>query len=252
MDRTSSSFSGSEQFRYEAHDLEAMSGAANYYRWILDLFGPYKGVHLLEVGAGIGTFSSILLNEWGNELRRYTVLEPDRELYDRLADRLKKHSETDIRVHNRFLAEASQALGAEKIDTILYVNVLEHVEDDMEELKQAVALLEKGGHVLTFTPAAPGLYSRFDEELGHYRRYRLNDMTQKMRKTGLDIVKAHYVDFPGFFLWWLKYKVLESTSLAKGPVIMYDRFVVPILRHADPSRYLPLGKNILVIGEKPG
>ncbi len=250
MNRDSNSFSGSEQFQYEGHDLEAMQVAGNYYHWILDLFGPFRGDHILEVGAGTGNLCSIILEKWHDDIRQYIALEPDPKLFRQLTIRCKNIPGIELEFQNWFLSDGNTYMSKKEIDTILYVNVLEHVENDRAELERAAALLKKDGHLLTFTPAMPSLYSRLDNKLGHYRRYRLEDMKQKISHTGLKVVKAHYVDFVGFFLWWFKYRVLKHSKIQKEQVRLFDRTVVPILKKFDPSRYLPLGKNVMVIGKK--
>lgn len=244
------SFSGSGTFRYEPGDLEAMQAAVNYYRWILDFFQPFLGRKILEVGAGTGNFTTALLKRYHNGIEQYTALEPEPGLFKTMQQRLEAYPPGLVQYQKAFLADALRELTGKEIDTVIYVNVLEHVEDDTEELSQAATLLNEGGYLLTFTPAMPVLYSRFDRSLGHYRRYTLPQMKHKMTKAGLRIEKAHYVDFPGFFLWWIKYRLLKHTTMKKSQVHLYDRLVVPLLRKLEPCRFLPFGKNIVVIGEK--
>jgi len=138
-----------------------------------------------------------------------------------------------------------------QIDTVFYVNVMEHIEDDQAELQHVFDLLKPGGHVLTFSPAMPWLYGRFDRRIGHFRRYELRDMKEKMRLAGYEVVKSHYVDLPGMFLWWLMFHVFKFTRLSRRSVRWYDKIVIPVLRRLDPSRILPWGKNIVVVGKKP-
>lgn len=250
MPESPSPFSGSRSFEYPSQDLEAMSAARNYYQWIIDFFTPYLGEYVMEVGAGVGNFCSLAVKMWGEHIRQYVALEPDTELYRQLVLRITEMDQEKVDCLMGFLSETTEAIRGKKIDTVIYVNVLEHVENDLEELKQAAEILEPGGHILTYSPARPELYSNMDRELGHYRRYRLPEMKQKMEEAGFRVVRSHYVDFPGYFLWGLKYRLLGTTTMEPAQVRLFDLLFVPILKRLEPSRFLPFGKNILAIGRK--
>src|SRR5690606_34337499 len=98
-----------------------------------------------------------------------------------------------------------------KTDTFFYVNVLEHIENDLEELKWMYSNIETGGHVCLFSPALPFLFGSHDERVGHFRRYTKNELVEKAQKAGFSIKKAIYFDFPGVPLWWINFVLLKST-----------------------------------------
>ncbi|MBI2805141.1 MAG: class I SAM-dependent methyltransferase [Planctomycetes bacterium] len=235
-------------FQYEGKDLEAMDFAVNYHSWILSAFDPYVGNKLLEVGAGTGAVSRMILERYRKES---WLLEPS-EMLHQLHKNLDGFEHRDLaRPLSGFLGAQHGFLKHQEIDTAFYVNVLEHIEDDRGELATVFATLKPGGHVLTFSPALPWLYGKFDASVGHFRRYYLKEMKEKMTSAGFEVVRGHYFDGPGMLAWWVLYRVLKKSRLSGKNVDLYDRWVVPILRHIEPSRLLPCGKNILVVGRKP-
>jgi len=136
-------------------------------------------------------------------------------------------------------------------DTIIYVNVLEHIEDDRAELAMIYDSLEEGGHALIFVPALMALYGPFDERIGHYRRYSKGEIEEKCRSAGFEIVLSKYFDLAGVLPWFVKYRLLRSDSLGSGAVKIYDKLVVPIAKPFERLINIPLGKNVLMAVRKP-
>lgn len=231
---------------YPGKDLEAMSFAVNYHKWILDEFRPFMGRRLVEVGAGTGSFSELLLDEKPENL---AVVEPS-EMFEHLVANLSvKKTSTEIEFHHAIFSEAADDLKVEP-DTIIYVNVLEHIEDDEGELKKVYETLPVGGHCLIFVPAFQSLYGAFDEKVGHFRRYTKGEVESRAASAGFSIVKSKYFDFAGIFPWWVKYKLLKSDSLGSGAVTAYDKFAVPVTRAFEQFVGAPAGKNVLTVLKK--
>lgn len=239
--------SSREEFVYEGRDLEAMNFAENYHRWVLSKFDGYINSNILEVGAGSGSFSKLIIEKYPNNL--LTSLEPSNEMYPLLEKNLKGVGKNVI-LHKSYTNEIVKDLKDKKISAIIYNNVLEHIENDQEEIKLAYDILEKDGYILTFSPALPALYGKLDKKIGHYRRYSLNEMKVKLVDSGFEVVEAYYFDFVGMILWWIKFKLLGSDEIGSGNVALFDKYLVPVLRSIEPSKLLPIGKNIVVIGKK--
>jgi len=242
-------FSGDDNFEYEGKDLESMSYAPNYNNWILDCFDRYIGKLILEVGAGSGVLSELIINRYQKETY---LLEPSPAMFKIQKDLITKNFK-DIdqdQLINGVLKDNYGFFETKKLDTIFYINVLEHTQDDIGELKLAYKLLEKNGHVLTFSPALPQLYGNIDKQVGHYRRYYLKEMKQKMQAAGFSVVESYYFDFVGMILWWIKFKLFNSKNQDKGSVKLFDSVLVPILKKIEIHKLLPIGKNIIVIGKK--
>jgi len=230
---------------YVGRDLEMMDFAERYHRWILDEFRAFLGPHIAEVGAGTGTFSELLLQEPG--LRQLIALEPSARMHHLLAQRLARDARAithcgffeDVVGHNE---------GA--LDALIYVNVLEHIEDDRAELAHAYRALRPGGYLCMFVPALRWLYSRFDASFGHHRRYHKDELLALLRNSGFQIAYARYFDMAGILLWLLVIRLLRRT-LAGGQVRTYDRWVVPFIRRFEAAISPPLGKNVIAVARKP-
>ena len=240
-----------EKWSYTGRELESMSFAVNYHRWILDIFRPYLGKRIVEVGAGSGSFSELLLEthpEW------LDAIEPSANMYPLLADHLRHIDSGNIgHAHQGTLTSRAEAIRKSGVpDSVIYVNVLEHVEDDAAELASIYALLKPLGHALIFVPANPWLMGSMDHQLGHFRRYTMKELRRKCEAAGFAIRLAWHFDLLGIAPWWIKYCLLQSKTMEPAAVRAYDRFVVPFSRWMESVIQPPVGKNIILVAERPG
>jgi len=233
---------------YIGKDLEAMDFAVNYHHWILEIMKPYLGKHLVEVGAGTGAFSELLLKTKPATL---ALVEPS-TMVESLRNNLKlKNSAAEIQIYPNIFAEVARRLEIEQSpDSIIYINVLEHIENDRLELETVRRTLRRTGRVFIFVSALPLLFSEFDKHIGHFRRYRKTEIEEKCRVAGLRILLSRYFDVTGILPWLVKYRLLKSKTMESGAVHLYDRFVVPVAKPLEKLFSPPIGKNLLVIAEK--
>jgi SAM-dependent methyltransferase len=238
-----------EDVTYPGRDLEAMATASRYHRWILEVFKPHLGRRLVEVGAGSGSFSHLLLGTGPESL---SLVEPSKQMYPLLEQSFAARSEAaDVRTYNSiFRHVAAELKTTERPDSIIYVNVLEHIADDQVELDVIHQTLNRGGRAFFFVPALPRLYSNFDESIGHYRRYTRRELEEKCTGAGFKLIHSSYFDLAGVLPWWVKYRLLKASALKPGTVEFYDRYVVPLTKALEGLIKPPLGKNIILIGEK--
>jgi SAM-dependent methyltransferase len=238
-----------EAVSYAGRDLESMSLARNYHRWVLDLFAPHMGRRLVEVGAGRGSFSELLL---AREPESLALVEPSREMHRLLVERVAKiPTRARVTVYNdTFAGVAARLAEGERPDSIIYVNVLEHVREDEAELRLVARTLAPGGRAFVFVPAFGWLYGSFDRQVGHHRRYTRAELAAKCEGAGLKVIKSVYFDAAGVLPWWLKYRVLRSERMEPAAVKFYDDFCVPVLRRIEALVPPPLGKNVLLVAEK--
>jgi SAM-dependent methyltransferase len=233
---------------YAGRDLESMSFARNYHRWILDLFAPHLGRRLVEVGAGTGSFSELLIERAPDSL---ALVEPS-EMFVHLRGRVAGWK-TAARVslyNDTFAGAAARLAREERPDSVIYVNVLEHVEDDGAELRLVRDTLAPGGRLFLFVPALRWLYGSFDRQVGHRRRYTRAGLSGECERAGFKVIKSVYFDAAGVLPWWVKYRLLRSEEMEPAAVRFYDRFCVPVLRRAEAVVAPPLGKNVLLVAEK--
>lgn len=224
-----------------------MGEARNYYRWILREFRPFLGKRILEVGAGIGTFSSHLLGEGIQELM--ILLEPSANLFPVLQRRFGNHGKVKLicgeleQIHEGFRPLA--------FDTVVSVNVLEHISQDVSALREMATVLRPGGTLLLFVPALPRLYGTLDTAFGHLRRYTRGELAEKLHQAGVRILKLRYRNLPGIIAWFIAGRVLRQTTLSPLLVRLYDRMAVPLIARVEQVVDPPLGQSLVAICERP-
>lgn len=218
-------------------ELEALSNTPVSTRIIVDALDPHIGPRVLEVGAGLGMVTHELVAR-GHDVMS---LEPDPALFSRLAV-----AGTGATVANGTLEVLEPG---RQFDTVLYVNVLEHIRDDGAELKAAVAHLAPGGNIVVFVPAIPALYGTMDEVSGHHRRYRSAELSAVFTAAGLEVSALRSFDPVGIVPYWVMYRLLRRRTLGGASVGLYDRVIVPasafvgaVLRGRGP------GKNLIAVG----
>lgn len=228
---------------YFGKDLEAMQFARRYHRWIIDEIRPFFGKNVAEVGAGCGNLSQFLLEESIDSL---TAFEPSSNMFDLLEKKLR--SESRATLINDFFGSRNIDSG-DGYDSVVYINVMEHIEDDQGEIGRAFDSLKPGGHLIIYVPALAWLYSDFDRAIGHFRRYHKSELFRLVSDQGFDVVQAKYFDSLGIIPWYLN-AVLLGRSINSKSVALYDRLAIPMLSRVE--RYLPpwIGKNLLVVGRK--
>lgn len=234
---------------YEGADLEAMSDASNYYDWLLSEMLPYVGKNIVEVGSGSGSFSKKLLLA---KIPAITFVEPAKNLYKHLTTTVQKNKSKNqqTQIINAFMQDAQKQLAKIAPDTFIYINVFEHIEDDLKEVKTLYKLLPKGGHLIIFVPAINLLMSDFDRGVGHFRRYTKRSLTDLVTKADFKVVKLKYMDMAGILPWIVNFKLLKTKKLKPGAVKTYDSYAVPVIKALETRIEPPIGKNVLLIAEK--
>jgi SAM-dependent methyltransferase len=228
---------------YFGKDLEAMSFAQNYHKWILDEISPYLGNNVAEVGAGTGNFTEFLL---GSNIKHLVAFEPSDNMFVLLKKKYAKNSK--VNTVNNFFEDLSMNY-IDAFDSVCYVNVLEHIKDDREALSHAYKTLRKNGHILIFVPALAFLYSNLDKKVGHYRRYSKIELINTVLSVGFSIEKVKYFDIAGIIPWYIAFVLLKQTT-TEGNVSMYDKVVVPIMRKIEHNITPIIGKNLILVGRK--
>jgi len=229
-------------------ELERLAEADHFFGWIADELVPHLGHRILEVGAGIGTVSLKLLDRLPGA--RITALEPDPKLHDELVTRTKRHPE--VQTLNVTSTDLLQSDMAPTFDSVVYVNVLEHILDDVGELRTAGDLLVPGGTLAIFVPALARLYGSMDYKSGHHRRYHRDTLSRVITDAGFELVDVRYLDVLGVAPYFVMYKLLDVKTLGSVSSNGYDRVIVPISRAVQRLvPHPPFGKNLLAIARRP-
>jgi SAM-dependent methyltransferase len=224
--------------------LRRMDAARNYNAWLLDRARPHLGPRVLDLGAGIGTFSAALA-----DLGAHVVaIEPDPALAPTLRARLAGR-ENALVVEQQLEELSADAIGG-AADAIVCFNVLEHMADDAEALGRMRELLVPGGRLLLLVPAHPALRGAVDAAVGHERRYTRSGLAAALGEAGLVVRALRHVNPVGALGWLVSSRLLRVDDVPTGPLALYDR-LVPALRLLDALR-LPFGLSLWCVAEKRG
>jgi len=233
-----------EPFKYEGDELVLFQHARHWKNYFSSRIKPLIKGTVLEVGAGIGA-TTPLLNDGRSPA--WLLLEPDPEMSSTLLAKIdKKELPSNCRVHTGTIDQVSPGF-----DTIIYIDVLEHIEQDAEELKKAAALLNPGGHLLLLSPAFPYLYNPFDKAIGHYRRY-TKKMLRAITPPGLQLTSTRYYDSVGYFAALVNKLFLRKKYPTQKQVLFWDNWMVPVSRLTDNIFFHRFGKSIIGTWQKQG
>lgn len=221
--------------------LGELDAAVNYRAWILDLARPVLQGPIVEVGAGHGTFT-VELAEFG----AVHALEPDPAAFARLTARTAE----DPRVQTHHGTVDSLPTDTE-FGSAVMINVLEHIGDDVAALRELHNRVVPGGGLAIWVPAFPLLFSRFDRELGHHRRYRRAGLVDVVTRAGWQVDSVYHVNLPGWFSWLLITRVLRQRPTAGPLVTIFDRRVVPLVRWWESRVRPPFGQSLMLTARKP-
>ena len=229
-----------------AEELENLAQANRFFGWIADELAPHLGQRILEVGAGIGTIATKLAER--KPASEITAIEPAENLFEELhaaASRLR--NVTALQLTSQELARTRP----QQFDSIIYINVLEHILDDAAEMRTAFDLVAPGGSLGVFVPAMSRLYGSLDFKSGHHRRYDKSLLREAVAGAGFEIVELRYLEVAGIVPYWLMYRLLNRQSLSPSSSAVFDRAVVPVsklIQRLVPNP--PFGKNLLLIARR--
>jgi Methyltransferase domain len=232
-------------YSYVGNELELFAAAPRWKRYLHRQIGPFLGPEVLEVGAGIGSTTKALCR---SSHRRWTCLEPDRSLLEQLCSAIAS-GELPPFCHP-VAGTLDDAAELAPFNTLLYIDVLEHIEHDRDQLAQASANIKPGGHLIVLSPAHPFLYTPFDRAIGHYRRYTRKSLLA-LRPPGMEVARARYLDSAGMIASLGNRLVLKQSMPTPGQIAFWDRMLVRASTVLDPILGFLVGKSILVIWRKP-
>jgi SAM-dependent methyltransferase len=223
------------EFAYAGSELEIFEKAIHWKRYFIGHMAKFIRGNVLEAGAGIGAnikfFADLPFRHW-------TCMEPDRAMEPALASALPDQSRYGV------VIGTLQDLPGKRFDTILYIDVLEHIENDRAELESAAAHLNPGGHVIVLAPAHQWLYTPFDKAIGHFRRYTKATLAAAAPPS-LKRQKLIYLDSAGMAASAANRLVLKQSMPTHAQIQTWDRMIVPVSRILDPLLGYSIGKSVL-------
>ena len=233
---------------FTAADLEVMSDAENYVRWIFsELVAPHLGRSVLEIGSGIGTFSTRIATD--PKVERLTCVEIDPSCAETAREAL---AAAPVRKPIEYIV--GDYLGAplpkDQYDTALLINVLEHLQDDRAAVRKARSELRMDGRLVIFVPAFDLLMSGLDRRLGHYRRYTTRSLRKLLEGAGFTVSELRYYNLTGFLGWLWRFRILGRTEQSRGLVRFFDRIVLPVQLRLERALHLPVGQSAYAVAKK--
>jgi len=220
--------------------LESMSQAVWYNRWTVEKFKRYLQGDILEVGCGIGSFTQTL-TKYGNVF----AIDINKSHIERTSELLNGKAKVgfgDIELGEYFFPQMS-------FDTVLCLNVLEHIRNDSQALSNLARLLNPDGMLILLVPAHTFLYTDIDCAIGHVRRYDKKNLEYRLKEIGLEMVMNREINFLGAVGWWLAGKVLRNKAVSANKIALFN-IVGPLFLLMENVLEPPLGTSILAIARK--
>jgi len=224
--------------KYPGAELDSFDKASIWRKYVFwNIKDFIKGL-TLEVGAGIGSFTS----NYKSLATKITLSEVDADNLDFIKKKFKKDN-------FNFTSDYTKNIST-NFDTIMYLNVLEHIKEDDTEILDAFEKLNPNGCLIILVPAHNKLYSKFDKAVGHFKRYDINFFKNiKLQKSKL--VKLCYLDSAGYFLYYLnKVFFKEEVYPSKIKILIWDKVFTPLTFFLDKILMYKFGKNILYVVKK--
>jgi SAM-dependent methyltransferase len=232
---------------YVGSELGLFAQAVHWKRYLQRQLAGFIHGHVLEVGAGMGGTTRVLR---APDCLSWTCLEPDPGLAGQIVPALQAAAPTQAEALTIIVGMVADLPEGSAFDTILYIDVLEHIENDGEELQQAAALLRTGGHLVVVAPAHQWLYSPFDKAIGHWRRYNRRTLRQ-LTPTGLALRRLRYVDSVGLLASLGNRLLLKSRAPTGRQVAAWDKLMVPLSRVFDVAFGYRIGKSVSAVWQRP-
>lgn len=222
------------------NSLDLLRDTYNYNHWIYSLLRPHLGTVVLEIGSGIGNITQFLLS-----CDRLICVEPEKEYLKHLQDLMRVHG--NVRVVNCGIESIPSVEVPEgTCDTVLCLNVLEHIQDDLDAVRRMTSVLKKGGRVVLYVPACSWAYGAMDKAMIHHRRYSRATLRSLAVQAELRMTVCRYVNFAGLLGWWWAGRVRKETLIDPLKARMMDR-LVPFTSALERLVRPPLGQSLFAV-----
>lgn len=227
------------------YSLLLLSERFNYNHWIYDNIQSFIGDNILEVGAGIGNITDFIIFK-----KKLTLIDINQDYVDYL------NAKYSFRDKSNFIALRvdiqnikSSPLADKKFDTIISLNIIEHLENDLQAIKNMSSLLDIGGKLIILVPALKTLYGSMDISFDHLHRYNRKDLKLLINGQNLEIVKFYYMNFLGLLGWFINGRILKKKELPVKQTKIFDK-LVPFISFAEKIIKPPLGQSLILIAQK--
>ncbi|HUF66012.1 MAG TPA: class I SAM-dependent methyltransferase [Gemmatimonadaceae bacterium] len=226
-----------------AETLDIMAAAPRYNEWQYRQIERFIGSRVLEVGAGIGNMSQHIVT---GDREIVVLTDPDEAYRSLLRERFSGMDSVIVEPLRLPDSAAVRHLMAMRLDTAVALNVVEHVEDDVGALRQLGEVVGPRGHIVVLVPALPSIYGSLDEELGHFRRYTRQSLSNAFGDAGLDVVHMAWFNRVGIVGWWMNARIRRQRRIPLSQLRLFDA-LVPLLRY-EKVLPMPFGQSLIAVG----
>lgn len=216
----------------------------NNNKWLFRQIKPYLGNNILEIGSGIGNISEFLATL--NENLILTDIDENRMVY--LRNKFANNSRIKIILHDISMPGASEAVGS-KVDTVICRHVLEHIRNDDAALENMYKILDKGGRLILVVPALGVIYGSLDKQLGHFRRYKLQELSKKLKSKNFIVERIYYLDFIAAFGWFFNACIFRLRIIPIFQSRFFDK-LVPFIAKIESKVRIPFGAELVAVCNK--
>lgn len=221
--------------------LEELAPATRLHQWHADTFRKYLGDHVLEIGSGVGNISRQLLN-----VPHLTLSDTEPEYLEHLQKEFG-HS-CDVLQIDMDIPEHTASIQS-TFDSVIMLNVLEHIRDDEAALHTLHNVLKPGGSICILMPQYPSLMSNLDRKLSHHRRYTKPELREKLTRAGFAIEMMRNLNAPGLIGWYIVNTLMGKENFGSGKLKLFNT-LTPAFRAIESVLPLP-GLSIAAVGRKP-
>lgn len=225
---------------YSNSTLESMSQAVWYNRWTLNQFSKYLSGDILEIGCGIGNFSQYLIN-YGN----LTAMDVNKEYVNEAKDKIKGRGEIGIGDIER----GEFFFKSKNFNSVVCINVLEHIKDDKKALNNIYNLLIPNGYLILLVPAHNALFNSIDNSIGHFRRYEKESLLNLLNECKFTILKCKSLNFVGGIGWFIAGKLFKDKTVSEGKIKIFNA-LSPFFLTLEKIITIPFGTSLLIIAKK--
>lgn len=228
--------------------LERFANAPAFNEWLYSSISRHCSGRILEIGSGIGNISGLLLKDHSP-----VMLSDLRQVYcDKLQQRFGNNPRFEGAVQldiaeDHFRQKHASLLGS--FDTVIALNVVEHIKNDTKAVDNCKQLLKPGGKLIILVPAYQWLFNSFDVELGHFKRYTLKELGKLLTSSGLELAYTRYFNLAGIPGWWLTGSVMKKKVIPGGQLKIFN-LLVPIFRLLDKIVLRKAGLSAIAVGTK--
>jgi phospholipid N-methyltransferase len=222
--------------------LEILEGAEKYNQWISEQISSQTAPPLMEFGAGTGNISKNLINH-----TPFTITERDPFLLKGLSNRFKDNK--DVSFSSLDISKNPPKNLCNHFNTVYGVNVLEHIENDANALKNLYKTLNKNGKLILLVPAKKSAYTKLDKKLGHFRRYEKKELINLLTDSGYKVERVYYFNFVGIFAWKIREYIDRDDELNPMQIRLFD-VMVPFLKFVENIIKPPIGVSLIIVASK--